>query len=105
MKNIFFTFLMCTIVSASHMIADYERCKFVDDCSNPLSVCEFGTKLGEMGWMLCAPMDTKIVPSGKYAGYTLTYYDYKYLPNTLASIGAIKVAVSSALMFVSVLSN
>merc|ERR1712166_1577842 len=83
-----FAVLLSTLVSASHMIPDYERCKFVDDCSNPLSICEFGTKIGQMGWMLCAPEGMKIVPSGKYVGYTLTYYDYKYLPNTFASIGA-----------------
>ena len=90
------------------MIPDYSRCKFVDDCSNPESICLFGTKLGEMGWMLCAPRGVVTVPSGTYVGYTLTYYtaySNTAIPNTFASIGAVSVAVSTALLYVSVLSN
>ena len=87
-----FAILLITLVNASHMIADYERCKYVDDCSNPNSICLFGTKLGQMGWMLCAPRDVETVPSGTYVGYTLTYYtayNNTAIPNTFASIGAI----------------
>tara|TARA_B110001450_G_C17224484_1_gene320855 strand:- start:93 stop:371 length:279 start_codon:yes stop_codon:yes gene_type:complete len=88
------------------MVPDFERCKFVDDCSNPNSICLFGTKLGQMGWMLCAPRDMLTVPSGKYVGYTLTYYSgysNTAIPNTLASIGAMSLAVSTAALYTSLL--
>ena len=38
MKSIYSVFVATCILSlanASHMVPDYERCKYVDDCSNP----------------------------------------------------------------------
>ena len=38
MKSIYSVLIALSVISlanASHMVPDYERCKYVDDCSNP----------------------------------------------------------------------